>query len=27
VYAILAGLPITVRTMFSRGEDTVADMA
>jgi energy-coupling factor transport system substrate-specific component len=25
VYAILLGLPITVRTMFSRGEDTVAD--
>ena len=25
VYAILVALPITVRTMFSRGETTVAD--
>jgi energy-coupling factor transport system substrate-specific component len=27
VYAILIALPITVRTMFSRGETTVADVA
>ena len=27
VYGILVGLPITVRTMFSRGEDTVAAAA
>jgi energy-coupling factor transport system substrate-specific component len=25
VFAILAALPLTVRTMFSRGEATVAD--
>ncbi len=27
VYAILIALPITVRTMFSRGEETVVEPA